>query len=368
MKKFFIILILLPLLSLKSFANSPLDDLYRQFNVEELIEIIPEQTAEISENMLSDDISIENLISLTPYQLYKVVKEQALKYISQYRLELFSIISAVLIMALFGGIWEIEKQNEIYDLICVISITAITVRPILNCISHCCNSIRDITKFMTAYIPIYASVMTASGSVSAAAFYQTIVFAASQIINQLSVSFFMPILHGYMLLSLTGSISKNSGIIGLCDGIKKLITWSLTLISTTFTAILSFQSIYGSATDSAFSKTAKFLVGSFVPIIGSAFADAVSAVNGSIKIIRAAVGGLGIAVATIGFLPVLINITILRIILWFTKMIGDSLTVNQIKNLISGFSNVLSIVMALVLTSIMLLVISTAIMMTTAAI
>jgi len=366
LKRILIMLIILPLLSFKCFAASPIDELYKQFNVDDLINAIPDETTTIYEELFSDEITIEKFISLTPNQLYQAAIEQVYKYIEQYRVKLFSVISAVLIMALLGGVWENGTQNKVYDLICVLSITAILITPILNCISHGCSSIKDITKFMTAYIPVYASVMTASGSVSAAAFYQTVVFAASQIINHISISFFMPMLHVYMLVSLSGVISKNNGIISLCEGVKKLITWGLTLISTVFTGILSFHSIYGTAVDSAFSKTAKFLIGSFVPIIGSAFSDALTAVNSSIKIIKAAVGGFGVAIAAISFMPVLINITILRIIIWFIKITGETLAVSQAKNILSGFSNVLSIITALILTTIMLLVISTAIMMATA--
>lgn len=366
MKKIAAVLILIIILPVKCYAISPVEELYEQFNLNYLIEELPYQTTETAKEILSYEIDFKQLISLTPQQLLNVIVGLGKKYVFQYREELFSVISAVLILIVIGSVWELGSNNELYDIICVLSITVIMLQPILNCISDSCNAIKDITRFMTAYVPVYTSVITASGTVTAAVFYQTVVFAAIQIINELSVSIILPLLHGYILLFLSGSISKNDGILGLCEGLKKLVVWTLILLSSIFTAILSFQSIYGSAADSVFSKTTKFLVGSFVPIIGSAFSDALSAVNGSLKVIRAAVGGFGIAAVFIGFLPVLANITILRVIIWFAKMISDTLSVTRVKYLFTGFSNTLSIMTALIISTIGLFIVSTAIMMTIA--
>ncbi|MPN28456.1 hypothetical protein SDC9_175898 [bioreactor metagenome] len=132
---------------------------------------------------------------------------------------------------------------------------------------------------------------------------------------------------------------------------------------TIFTGLLSLQSFLSAAADGAAVKTAKFLVGSFIPVVGSVLTDALSAMQGSLHIIKASVGSFGILVAVLTFLPVLLHITVLRAVVAIASITGEMLSVTPVKGILSGFSNLLSIMTAILLSMMMLLVISTAVML-----
>jgi len=55
-------LIILPLLSFKCFAASPIDELYKQFNVDDLLNAVPDESTTIYEELFSSEIKIEKYI------------------------------------------------------------------------------------------------------------------------------------------------------------------------------------------------------------------------------------------------------------------------------------------------------------------
>ena len=75
-------------------------------------------------------------------------------------------------------------------------------------------------------------------------------------------------------------------------------------------------------------RTTKFLVGNFVPVVGSALADALMAAQGSIRIIKNAVGVAGVVAALIIFLPVLTEALLWRMALALTSACSDLLGVS----------------------------------------
>ncbi len=362
MKKLFFAAVAIFILNISCFASQPTEKLYERFRVGELVNDLPYQAEEAVETIFDGGITLEKVVSLTPRQLIQIVKRNFSQSVTENKGQLISIMTAVLFSAILSLISESGKCTEIFDLICVLSITAVLLRPILDCIQLSCDTIRELSRFMLLYIPIYTSIIASSGAVGGAAAYQTAVMAAAQVLSQLSDKLFLPMMQGYLLVSLSGVIGKNKGVVSVASGLKKLINWGLVFTATVFTGILSIQSLITSATDSAAAKTAKFLAGSFVPIIGGAFSDALSAIHGSMRIIKASVGGFGIAAAVLTFMPALIRITVLRAILWFANTAGEVVSAERSSGIFSGFSNVLSAMTALLLVAAMIFIISTAIM------
>jgi stage III sporulation protein AE len=68
----------------------------------------------------------------------------------------------------------------------------------------------------------------------------------------------------------------------------------LGLFLTVFTGILAVQGVAGAVTDGVGLRTAKYLTGAFVPVVGSILSDAVEAVVGCSLFIKNAVGILGV--------------------------------------------------------------------------
>lgn len=72
---------------------------------------------------------------------------------------------------------------------------------------------------------------------------------------------------------------------------------------TVFTGLLSIQSIVGTSADTLGVKAAKFVVSNFVPIVGSAVADAYTTMRSGLGLLRGATGAFGIIALCVTLLP-----------------------------------------------------------------
>lgn len=363
MKRLIFVLLFVILLTTHCLAASPVEQLADQFGLELLQQQIPPAAQEMADELSLDDLSMGKLLTVSPQALWKLLTRQFAQTVSTYKKDLFSILAAVLLCAILSVLGEKTQAACVFGLIGVLSITAILSGPVLNCLELGAESIRACAQFMLAYIPVYATVVATGGAPATAAVYHTVLMMAAQTVSQLAAGVFLPLTQSYMMLSLAGGIGQNSGIVMISSAIKKLINWGLVLVMTIFTGLLSLQSFLSAAADGAAVKTAKFLVGSFIPVVGSVLTDALSAMQGSLHIIKASVGSFGILVAVLTFLPVLLHITVLRAVVAIASITGEMLSVTPVKGILSGFSNLLSIMTAILLSMMMLLVISTAVML-----
>ena len=365
MKRFIFAIGAMLLLNICCFADGPSDDIYQKFETDTIVENIPYQAKELVDQIVSDRLTLDKLTNVSPIKIKEIFKEKVIEHFTSYKTQLISIMIAVILSAALSTVGGEGSHTAVFDLVCILMITALLIEPILICIQHSCETVKELSRFMLLYIPIYATVMISSGSAGTAAVYHTSLMAAAQIIGQLSGRVFLPLMQGYMLISLSGTIGGNKGIKSAASAVKKTVNWGLAAAATAFTGILSIQSFISSAADSAASKTVKFIAGSFVPIIGGAFSDALSAIQGSIRLIKASVGGAGIVITVLTFMPILIRITVLRAVLWSAKLSGDILSADKCSDILSCFLNILSALTALLLTVMMVFIISTAVMINT---
>ena len=80
------------------------------------------------------------------------------------------------------------------------------------------------------------------------------------------------------------------------------------------TAVLSFQTVLASASDSLAMRTARFTLSSAVPVIGSAIGDAVTTVSAAVTLVGKTAGLLGAAVILLQLLPPIVSVFGMRLL------------------------------------------------------
>lgn len=346
-----------------SSVNPLVEEGLEQFGADRLVEQLPQSATEFTEQAGWDKLNFGSILSMTPGEFFLVLKQGIAIQLTQAKSSLFAIIGAVLLCAALGCLGMEAGAAPVFEVAAVLSVTAVLSRPVIACVQEASSTIGEASRFLLSYVPIYTTVITAGGMPLSAASYHVLVMAAAQVAAQFAAAVLIPLCGIYLALCLAGGVGQNQGVSGLASAIKRLINWSLVLTMTVFVGILSLQGFMSSAADGAAVKTTKFLVGTFVPVVGSAISDALMAAQGSIRVIKATVGSFGVAVAVLTFLPALIKVTVLRVVIALASAAGEMLSVKQVREILSGFANVLSILTAMLLSMAMLMIISTAVML-----
>lgn len=226
---------------------------------------------------------------------------------------------------------------------------AIISAPVFSCIKAGVNTMQGSAVFMTAFIPVFAGIVAASGGVATSVSMSTLLLAAVQGVNYIASFVVVPLMSGYMAISLTSCVSPLIQKTGIADGIKKLGFWIMSLTTTVFIGILSIQTTVNASADTLTTKTAKFIIGSSVPVAGTALSEALTTVTASMGLLKASVGIYAVLAVVICFLPILAELLIWRVALIINSCISDLFSLPKISALLRSVDTVMSVLLGILL-------------------
>ncbi len=269
------------------------------------------------QSQLSPKSFFESLISLVSVNAKTVV---------------ISVISCMGIILASSVITGISSGNETalsgnLSLTVALAAALCIAIPVSETLVGVVSVIKTASKFLTVFVPVFAAVLAASGkNLAAAGFSGTFLFALEAVAG-LCGTVFTPLVTSHLALTVCSAAGGEMGIKKAAALIKRIAGWTLTLLSTVFVFILGIQSSSQAAADNISMKTAKFIVGSSVPVVGSALSEAMTAVKGCVNSLGAGIGGYAaLAVAAI-FLP-----SVIKLFLWRAALLSLSAVASMLSN------------------------------------
>ena len=168
------------------------------------------------------------------------------------------------------------------------------------------QTVAKLQDFANVLLPTLAAAAAASGQVTAAAAKLT---AASLFLNILIngiQQLVIPLLRLYLAAAVAEAAVGQGPVSAALGFFKWLITALLTCLMLGFTLYLSLCAVAGGASDAALLRTAKTMVSTALPVVGSIAADAAGSILASAAVIQKAVGVYGlVAVAALAAGPFL---------------------------------------------------------------
>ena len=239
-----------------------------------------------------------------------------------------------------------------------LSAVAAISAPIFSVISAAVSALQGCATFMTAFVPVFAIIVTASGKAATSLSMSALLLGACQAVNLIADFIIMPLMSGYLAISISASVSPLIEKSGIADGIKKICYWTMSLLTTVFLGILSIQTAVNASADTLSLKTAKFIIGSAVPVAGTALSEALTTVTASMGILRTTVGIYGVIACAVLFLPLVAELIMWRLCFNLTSVISDLLSVGKITVILKSADTVFSVLIGIILLTAALFIIS----------
>ena len=184
------------------------------------------------------------------------------------------------------------------------------------------EAINRIISFMNMLIPLLITLILSTGNIVTTSMMEPVLVISMNFIANFINSFVVP----FCLISFVISVISNLlGKIKL-EKISKIlrndIVWTLGILLTVFTALLSLESNITSSVDGLAGKTTKAAVSGFIPVVGKIMGDSVDAVIGSVNILKNSVGVIG----TLIIFAITLSPSIKIICYWFSFKILAALS------------------------------------------
>lgn len=345
-------------------AEELADDLLEENEADTLLDELPEDSKEILSSLGIDDLTYDAVITVDA----KTVFSSVISFFSgemvspiKYSVVVFGIISLISVLtAAEGG--SLSKSESLFSLAECLAVGTVILVPLSECISSACSVIKLSNGFMLSLIPVLTALVAVSGNPAAALSCNTMIFTLAQVVSAVAQNIISPFIRMFFSLNIVSSIAPEFGLNSLCSMIKKTATVLLGFAATVFSGLLAVKGVLAGAADTAVLRSAKFVSGSFIPIVGGAVSDALTSLAGSVSIAKNTVGAFGIIAVAVISLPSIIKISSWLICLNILSASAEILGRKSASQFLSGIASGASLLNTVIILNAVVLIISTGVM------
>ncbi|NLN18687.1 MAG: stage III sporulation protein AE [Firmicutes bacterium] len=212
------------------------------------------------------------------------------------------------------------------------------------------EAIDTMVSFMQALLPMMTTMLAAVGAVTTATVFHPLLFVAINLVATVVKSTILPMVMLTTVLAVLGTLSREFPMRKLASLIRQ---WALTLLGVLFILFFGVLTVRGAiapVSDGMALKTAKFLTGTFVPVVGSRMAEALEVVVGGSMLIKNAIGGFGMAAVFALMIFPTIKIFAIYMVYRLAAALVEPISDERLVEAMSALANSFSLVIACLLT------------------
>ena len=198
------------------------------------------------------------------------------------------------------------------------------------------TTIKEMTDFMTALVPILIMLIASVGGFVEAAVMDPIIIGAITISAKIFMDVIIPIICMAFVLQFVNNMSSEYKIDKLTKLLNQAALWMQGIIMTIFIGIITIRGITANTIDQVTAKTAKFAVDNFVPIVGKSLSDAISTVAGYSILLKNALSSFGLIVIIVIMLFPIIKLFIMALLYKLTAALIEPISDGRLVNCINS--------------------------------
>lgn len=322
---------------LEAFLNKIDQDLHSQLSKTSLSEIINS----IRQGKLDIDL----------LELFKLLLNFFFRQVMTHSVLLGKLLILGVILALLEHLQGAFEKNTVAKLahgIGVLALLTLALSSFTLAINTGRDAITNMVGFMQSLLPVILTLMAALGNLTTVALMHPVILFSLNVLGMLTRNIVFPLIFCAAVLGIVNQLSDRFQISRLValfrDGSVLILSFFLMI----FIGILGIQGVAGAVSDGIGLRTAKFITGAFVPVVGGVLTDAVEVVAGCSLFLKNAVGILGaVALLFLCALPI-VKILSAAVVYRLAAALMQPLGANQLGESLHILSNCLFLVFAAV--------------------
>lgn len=147
-----------------------------------------------------------------------------------------------------------------------------------------------------ALIPLLLALIAASGGLVSAAFFHPVLMFLMNTSGILIQFVVLPLLFFAAILSIVSTLTEHYKVTQMAQLLRNFAIGILGAFMTIFLGVISVQGASSAVADGVTIRTAKFVTGNFIPVIGRMFTDATDTVISASVLLKNTVGLSGVII------------------------------------------------------------------------
>lgn len=345
--------------------ETQLDQIYSDFNVEEIRESVPDDTKKLLKELGLDSIDYTKIINITPKQIFNVIEDILLGCYASPLKCAAGIIGIILLSSVLKALQTTVESggiSSVFSFVCSAFVATIVVVNVSGCISNACSVIKLSSSFSMVFIPVFTLLVAMGGNPLAAVSFNTVLLGLAQVMNTLASTFLVPVANVLFGIGIVSGIKPELHFSSIVGFLKKNILLILSFASSAYMSLLTIKSSITSAADVVGEKSIRFAISTFVPVIGSAISEGLSSIKGYVSLAKSAVGIFGIIAIILIFLPSLVEILVWYFSMSFCSLCSEMFEEKSVYLVVKAIQDTLLILMIVLIFSMVLSLLSVGLM------
>lgn len=251
-----------------------------------------------------------------------------------------------------------DSVNMIYSTATALLVATVVLVKLTSTVSLASMAISVASNFVYAFIPVFCSIVVASGGITTGFSTNTTLLILAQGLSFISSNIFMPIVNCYLALGVTSSLRYELNLDKLLSSVKKIITTCISFVSGVFVSVLSVKTAVAGRADMLGLRSIRFAINSVVPVIGSSISEGLLSIQAYSSLIKSSVGIVGVVAVALVFLPSIIEVVLWRISLTLCVIVSDVFGDKSVSAVLNAFLNTLLLINVILILSMVTTVIS----------
>ena len=251
-----------------------------------------------------------------------------------------------------------DSVNMIYSTATALLVATVVLVKLTSTVSLASMAISVASNFVYAFIPVFCSIVVASGGITTGFSTNTTLLILAQGLSFISSNVFMPIVNCYLALGVTSSLRYELNLDKLLSSVKKIITTCISFVSGVFVSVLSVKTAVAGRADMLGLRSIRFAINSVVPVIGSSISEGLLSIQAYSSLIKSSVGIVGVMAVVLVFMPSIIEVVLWRISLTLCVIVSDIFGDKSVSAVLNAFLNTLLLINVILILSMVTTVIS----------
>lgn len=269
---------------------------------------------------------------------------------------LVQLVAVAVLAALLHNLASAFGNKGVHDiafLVALVTVLFLGIQAFRTALGLAAETVQNMSDLMYVLLPILATMLASVGGVTSAAIFHPMLIALVTGVATLVVKVILPLILVGVVFAVGGKIVSDFPVDRLAGLARQ---WATAVLGLCFIVFLGFLSIRGAiapVADGLGVKAAKFLTGTFVPVIGGRLADAMDVVIGGSLLIKNAIGAFGmLTIFTLTVIPAVKLFTLLlifRVAAALAEPVSESRLVGALSSLGDGMAFTLACVLTVAL-------------------
>lgn len=213
------------------------------------------------------------------------------------------LLASLLFLTLFSTLlhsvqsaFENSVVSKIAYMVVYLVLLTLALESFRQVIEYTLGAIERMSSFMIGLIPLLLGIMASFSHLMSISFFHPIIIALVQSSGLLVKYLLIPLFASSALLLIVGSLNETYKVDQLAELLRKTGMAIMGVFLTIFLGVISVQGTVTAVQDGITMKTARFVTGNFVPVVGRLFTDATDTILGASLVLKNTLGIAGVVI------------------------------------------------------------------------